>query len=85
METIDDKNIDRKLGNAPLRSQWRPDLLGGVVTIDGQWADGSEFVAVPNYARMNRVGPPPAYPGNETDSVPKVDHKEPSIVSKVWV
>ncbi len=85
VETIDDKNIDRKLGNAPLRSQWRPDLLGGVVTIDGQWADGSEFVAVPNYARMNRVGPPPAYPGNETDSVPKVDHKEPSIVSKVWV
>jgi DUF1680 family protein len=83
VETIDDKNIDRKLGAAPLRAQWRPDLLGGVVTIDGQWADGSEFVAIPNYARMNRVGPPHAYPGDE--NVDAGDHKKPSIVSKVWV
>ena len=83
VETTDDKNIDRKLGTAPLRTRWRPDLLGGVITIDGQWADGSEFVAIPNYARMNRVGPPHAYPGD--DNVDSGDRKEPSVVSKVWV
>ena len=83
VETTDDKNIDRKLGAAPLRTRWRPDLLGGVVTIDGQWVDGSEFVAIPNYARMNRVGPPHAYPGD--DNVEAGGHKEPAIVSKVWV
>ena len=83
VETTDDKNIDRKLGAAPLRTRWRPDLLGGVITIDGQWADGSEFVAIPNYARMNRVGPPHAYPGD--DNVEAGGHKEPAIVSKVWV
>ena len=83
VETTDDKNIDRKLGTAPLRTRWRPDLLGGVITIDGQWADGSEFVAIPNYARMNRVGPPHAYPGD--DNVEAGGHKEPAIVSKVWV
>jgi hypothetical protein len=34
---------------------WRPDLLGGVIAINGKWKDGTPMLAVPNYARMNRV------------------------------
>jgi len=30
-------------------------LLDGVLTIKGQWADGSPLLAIPNYARNNRT------------------------------
>ncbi len=62
VEAADNQNIDRKLGDAALRTEWKPDLLGGVMVIQGKWADGSEFTAIPNYARMNRVGPPTCLP-----------------------
>jgi hypothetical protein len=80
VETADNHSIDRKLGDQPLRTQWRPDLLGGVMVITGKWADGSDLVAVPNYVRMNRVGPPPEYP-------PEGDRRGPEspIDSKVWI
>ena len=95
LEAVDNHNIDRKLGATPLLTQWRPDLLGGVVTISGQWADGTDFRAIPNYARMNRVGPPHAYPreedldsGSSTTGIASPTNKypkKPSVESKVWV
>jgi DUF1680 family protein len=42
------------LGNSPLKAEWMPDLLNGVVAIKGTWADGKPMLAVPNFARMNR-------------------------------
>jgi uncharacterized protein len=65
VETADNQNIDQKLGDAPLRTEWKPDLLGGLMAISGKWADGADLLAIPNYARMNRVGPPHEYPGDE--------------------
>ncbi len=56
VERADQASIDQPLGSAPLKAVWRPDLLGGVVVLEGQWADGTPMVAVPNYARMNRLG-----------------------------
>jgi uncharacterized protein len=91
VEEADNQNIHRKLGAAPLRTEWRPDLLGGVVVIAGKWADGSDLVAVPNYARMNRVGPPHAYPGEEealsgpSKTNPGKDSQGPPVDSKVWI
>ena len=97
VETADNHDIERKIGDAPLRTEWRPDLLGGVVVITGKWADGSELVAIPNYARMNRVGSPHPYPVKEeidfvtgstasANSASKsVSKGEPSIQSKVWI
>ena len=90
VEKVDNQKIDRKLGEAPLGVQWQPDLLGGVMTITGKWSDGSELVAVPNYARMDRVGPPHAYPVDEEDganagSAGHPDNSAPSIDSKVWI
>lgn len=42
--------------DAPLSTEWRPDLLGGVLVIKGQFADGKPLLAIPNYARLNRGG-----------------------------
>jgi DUF1680 family protein len=77
VETVDNQNIHRKLGDAPLQAEWRPDLLGGVMVITGKWEDGSPMTAIPNYARTNRVGAPPEYPSEREDDRP--------IDSKVWI
>ena len=42
--------------DAPLETEWRPELLQGVVVIKTQAVDGSPLVAIPNYARNNRSG-----------------------------
>ncbi|MFT4111297.1 glycoside hydrolase family 127 protein [Silvibacterium sp.] len=62
VETADQPHIDQPLGEAPLEAEWRPDVLGGIMAIKGEWKDGSTMVAIPNYARMNRGGAPPPYP-----------------------
>ncbi len=64
VETADQQNIEQSLSDAPLKAEWRPDLLGGVMVITGKWQDGSQMTAIPNYARMNRVGPPVEYLGD---------------------
>ncbi len=57
IEAVDQKNLDAGLkGSAPLTANWRPDLLGGVMAINGEFADGSPMMAIPNYARCNRGG-----------------------------
>jgi hypothetical protein len=58
VETADQHNIEQALGDARLKMEWRPDLLGGVMAMSGKWKDGTPMLAVPNYARMNRVEPP---------------------------
>jgi hypothetical protein len=78
VETVDNRNMQQKPGSEPLQVQWRPDLLGGVMVIKGHWADGSELLAIPNYARMNRQGPPAAYPDEGEGA------KTP-VQSKVWI
>lgn len=83
VETADNKAIDRKLGDAPLKAEWRPDLLEGVIAITGQWQDGAPMLAVPNYARMNRVGPPPEYPSDRDPD--RWRHPKPPVNSKVWI
>jgi uncharacterized protein len=42
--------------DSTLTTEWRPDLLQGVVVIKAQAVDGSPLVAIPNYARNNRSG-----------------------------
>jgi hypothetical protein len=52
-----DQNVELALKpNAALSSEWRPDLLGGVVVIRGTFATGARLTAIPNYARNNRGG-----------------------------
>ena len=59
IESVDGNNMDGVLEpDAELTTEWRPDLLGGVMVIKGKFADGSPLVAIPNYARNNRVRNP---------------------------
>jgi uncharacterized protein len=78
VETADNHNIHQKLSGDPLKVEWRPDLFGGTMVIKGKWADGSDMVAIPNYARMNRAGAPREYPDDRDDSKMPVE-------SKVWI
>jgi uncharacterized protein len=68
-----DQDIAKPLAScAPLKTEWKPDLLGGVMTIRSAFADGSPLMAVPNYARMNRETAPPPEP-------------RPPVASIVWI
>lgn len=56
IESID-QDINKILPPAsPLTTQWKPDALDGILLIKGQFSDGSEMIAIPNYARNNRDG-----------------------------
>jgi DUF1680 family protein len=76
VETADQPRIDLAMANAALSEIWRPDLLGGVVAVKGQWADGSPLTAIPNYARMNRAGPAGEHPA---------EHNHGPVLSQVWI
>ena len=56
IESVDQKVDGVLKPDAPLTTEWNPDLLGGVVAIRGAFADGSALTAIPNYARNNRGG-----------------------------
>ncbi len=58
-----DQDITKPISKtASLTAEWRPDLLGGVMAIKGKFADGSDLLAIPNYARTNRDGAATASP-----------------------
>jgi hypothetical protein len=53
------ESVDQKLDgilspDTALTTEWKGDLLEGVMAIKGKWNDGSDFMAIPNYARENR-------------------------------
>lgn len=66
VEVADGQDINAALSKRPVTAEWRPDLLGGVMVLEGEWADGKRMTAIPNYARMNRVGPPREFLGDPT-------------------
>jgi DUF1680 family protein len=52
-----DQNVEQVLRpDAPLTTEWKPDLLGGVLVIHSKFADGKPLLAIPYYARANRGG-----------------------------
>ncbi len=55
VEAVDGNSMSAVLSpDAPLTTEWKADLLDGVVVIKGKWADGSDLVAIPNFTRNNR-------------------------------
>jgi DUF1680 family protein len=58
-----DQDISRSLGfSSPLTTEWKGDLLDGVMVIRGKFADGTPLLAIPNFARNNRGPIPPERP-----------------------
>ncbi len=64
IEKVDQDIAQALAPGAPLTTEWKPELLGGVMTITGTFADGSRLMAIPNFVRYNRnppvVEPPPS-------------------------
>jgi uncharacterized protein len=84
IEKTDVGDIAKTLApDAPLTTEWRGDLLDGIVVIKGTFADGSPLLAIPNYVRMNRepAPPPPAPPPAPGGPRPPA----PPVVSTVWI
>jgi DUF1680 family protein len=86
IEKVDVGDVGKVLPpDAPLTTEWRGDLLNGVMVIKGTFADGSPMLAIPNYARMNREPEPPP---RETDSASGGERRRrerPPIVSVAWI
>ena len=71
VETADHQDITKAIGTGPLRLEWKGDLLHGVMAIEGNWADGSPLLAIPDFARLNRV-PVTAVPDESRNAKPPV-------------
>ncbi|HSQ29867.1 MAG TPA: hypothetical protein VLN49_08465, partial [Gemmatimonadaceae bacterium] len=89
IEKVDVGDVSRTLAaDAPLSTEWRGDLLNGVLVIKGQFSDGSPLLAIPNYARMNREAappPPPAPASAPAPGAPRERAAPPPVVSVVWI
>ncbi|MCA8977584.1 MAG: glycoside hydrolase family 127 protein, partial [Planctomycetes bacterium] len=67
-----DQAIDGAVdAGAPIAPEWREDLLRGVMVLRGNWADASPLLAVPYYARANRL--------------PQGEGRAARTRSKVWI
>lgn len=92
IEKVDVGDLTKVLPpTAPLATEWRGDLLNGVMVIKGQFADGSLMSAIPNYARLNREPAPPPPPPASVASAPPAGGPPgarpapPPVVSVVWI
>jgi len=84
-----DQSLDATLPpHAELSAEWKPEFLDGVKTIKGTYADGSEMLAVPNYARNNRVAPRRQRPAMEGEASPPSENNRRrgrGGRSKIWI
>ena len=86
VEKVDVGDIEKAIAaDAPLTAAWRPDLLHGVMTLQGAFADGSPLVAIPNYARMNREPAPPPQAAVPPNTPPAQRPPPPPVASLVWI
>ncbi|MDF2188126.1 beta-L-arabinofuranosidase domain-containing protein [Paraflavitalea sp. CAU 1676] len=91
VETQDNNgDINRAIGKGPLTMEWKPTFLNGVMTIKGTWSDGTPLIAIPNYARLNRLATTPV-PSNENQTAPTRPNEPPqarmdrTAQSAVWI
>jgi DUF1680 family protein len=79
-----DQDINKPLREGvALRAVWKPDTLGGIVALEGTFADGSPLLAIPNCVRMNRetaTAYPPPYPQPRADGTRPAPPPPKSIV-----
>jgi DUF1680 family protein len=76
VEKADQPDIDKYIGTEPFSLEWNKDLLGGIMVINGRWADGSPLVAIPNFTRNNR---------NSVKSTDKPERPNTADGSIVWI
>jgi uncharacterized protein len=55
LESADHQDITQAIDTAAdFKPEWNSGLLGGMMTLKGKFADGTDLIAVPNFARCNR-------------------------------
>lgn len=81
VETADKQDITKSIGNTPLKLEWKPNFLNGVMVISGTWSDGTPLLAIPNYTRLNRIETT-QYPSNEQGG-PQSQRRGPQSI--VWI
>ena len=98
IEKVDQDIAQALAPGAALTTEWKPELLGGVVAIKGTFADGSRLMAIPNFVRYNRnppvVEPPPSAPppaaaaqagAGQAAATPPPRPPRPPATSIVWM
>jgi len=81
-----DQDITQVLAaDSALAAEWRGDLLGGVVVIKGAFAGGAPLLAIPNYARNNRVEAEVAPPVAAAPAAPGTRPAPRPPTSIVWI
>ena len=55
VEKADSQDINKSIGKSSFAVEWHNELLRGVMVIKGVWSDGTPLMAIPNYARNNRI------------------------------
>ena len=90
VETADGQDINKAIDTKkPLAMEWRNDFLRGMMVIKGQWEDGSPLVAIPNYARTNRLDG--KVPAATTTTLPTEANEPPQriqnrpLASAIWI
>jgi hypothetical protein len=81
-----DQDITKSLKpDSALTAEWKKDLLGGVMVIKGEFADGSPLMAIPNYARQNRDPAPAPRPAATAEGGGRGRGFRPQPNSVVWI
>lgn len=90
VETADGQDINKAIdASKPLATEWRDNFLRGMLIIKGQWEDGSPLIAIPNYARTNRLDG--KVPAATTTTLPTEANEPPQriqnrpVASAVWI
>lgn len=90
VETADGQDINKAIdASKPLATEWRDNFLRGMMIIKGQWEDGSPLIAIPNYARTNRIDG--KVPAATTTTLPTEANEPPQriqnrpVASAVWI
>lgn len=86
-----DQALNKQLAlDADLEAEWMPKMLDGIMAIRGTWSDGSDLMAIPYYARCNRIGGDTHGRGADFGGPGTIGggdggHSQGGPVSKVWV
>jgi len=90
VETADGQDINKAIDTQkPLAIEWRDNFLRGMMVIKGQWEDGTPLLAIPNYARTNRLDG--KVPASVTTTLPTEANEPPQriqnrpLASAIWI
>jgi uncharacterized protein len=90
VETADGQDINKAIDTQkPLAVEWRDNFLRGMLVIKGQWEDGTPLLAIPNYARTNRLDG--KVPATTTTTLPTEAAEPPQriqnrpVASAIWI